>query len=551
MSTSSFLEIEAKFSVADSTPTPELTRIPSVESVGEPDSQELSAVYYDTEDLRLTRAKITLRRRTGGPDDGWHLKMPGSLGRTEIRTALGSPAEGEFEVPPALLRQVRSIIRNQAVEPIAQVDNSRTETKLFDDSGTPIAEFCDDRVNAWSLLPGGKKTTWREWEVELSDTLAGCSQGSELIRTATTILIGAGARVSSSPSKLTSALGTSLNNAPLPPSQQKAPLDKGSAAAAVVTTLRQDRDKLVEFDPQVRANKWDSVHQMRVATRELRSHLQTFDGIIDGPEIAYFEEELKSLAEILGKARDAEVIDQRWQELATSETLACLDESTLEHLRGDTAKDYQLAHQHVVEYLDSDRYLNLLESFDLFLANPQPAKTTAKESSIAEDGQAEASSESPSTENFARPSTEAVITKRLQQSFQKLLKRHHKAIENWENSELGLHEREEYFHAMRKSAKKLRYAAEAAGATTKLKTKRVNKACKEMQSLLGDFHDAVVSRDKILELARAARQRGEDNFGYGVLYQREHITSREALANYQDAFEKVHKAFKPVAKKLK
>ena len=36
--------------------------------------QFLDAVYYDTADLRLIGAGITLRRRTGGGDAGWHLK---------------------------------------------------------------------------------------------------------------------------------------------------------------------------------------------------------------------------------------------------------------------------------------------------------------------------------------------------------------------------------------------------------------------------------------------------------------------------------------------
>ena len=36
----------------------------------------LSATYFDTEDLDLIKNRITLRRRVGGPDEGWHLKLP-------------------------------------------------------------------------------------------------------------------------------------------------------------------------------------------------------------------------------------------------------------------------------------------------------------------------------------------------------------------------------------------------------------------------------------------------------------------------------------------
>lgn len=70
MSVNKFFEVEAKFSVSEDAAVPDLLRLPQVTGVGEPRVQELSAIYYDTEDLRLSREKITLRRRTGGEDDG-------------------------------------------------------------------------------------------------------------------------------------------------------------------------------------------------------------------------------------------------------------------------------------------------------------------------------------------------------------------------------------------------------------------------------------------------------------------------------------------------
>lgn len=80
MSTKTFLEVEAKFAVAESIQLPELTRLSGVNHIAETRKHALSAIYYDTEDLRLTHAKITLRRRTGGNDDGWHLKIPEAKG---------------------------------------------------------------------------------------------------------------------------------------------------------------------------------------------------------------------------------------------------------------------------------------------------------------------------------------------------------------------------------------------------------------------------------------------------------------------------------------
>src|SRR5699024_9426384 len=139
----------------------------------------------------------------------------------------------------------------------------------------------------------------------------------------------------------------------------------------------------------------------------------------------------------------------------------------------------------------------------------------------------------------------------LDEAYQKLLKRHKKASKNWHNDELTLHEREEYYHDMRKAAKKLRYAAEAAGAATKLKTKGLYAACKKMQSVLGDFQDSVTSRDKLLHLAQAARRRGEDTFGYGMLYQRERAIGLEALEDYEACIKDIKQAFKPLKNRWK
>lgn len=574
MSPKTFLEIEAKFAVDENTPVPDLTRLDEVARVAETRHHSLSAIYYDTEDLRLTHAKITLRRRTGGNDDGWHIKIPGAEGRTEIRAELGEPIDGKYEVPAELLHQVRSVIRNHPLEPIAQVDNNRTELLLVNADEQPVAEFCDDHVTAFSFLPGGSQSTWREWEVELAGEQPGTKEGSALLRHATSLLISSGARVSSSPSKLKSALGQSINNVELPPALATSNVEPGSPAAAVVEALRANRDKLVEFDPRVRRDEWDSVHQMRVATRELRSHLQTFHGIVVGPEIKRLESDLKELAAMLGVARDAEVVEERWQNLLASEDSDVLDEATREHIAHDMGRAYRRAHRRVIAALDSDQYLALLDALDAFLSNPPVAAedasvgedTTAGEGGAVESDSATAASAEPSEQQDAAKDDapkrakrdeeeshdlDTVMALHLKQAYDKLVKRHKKAISNWDNTELTLHEREEYFHDMRKAAKKLRYAAEAAGSATTLKTKNLYKACKQMQSVLGDFQDSVTSRDKLLELAATARRRGEDTFGYGLLYQRERVIGLEALNAYSDSFKAIKSAFKPLRKKLR
>lgn len=82
-------EVERKYEATDATRLPDLGRVAGVGSVAHEGVMELDAVYYDTEDLRLAAAKVTLRRRTGGSDAGWHLKLPVAPDvRDEIRAPL-------------------------------------------------------------------------------------------------------------------------------------------------------------------------------------------------------------------------------------------------------------------------------------------------------------------------------------------------------------------------------------------------------------------------------------------------------------------------------
>lgn len=130
MSTSTFLEVEAKFAVNDDAVVPDLTQLTGVDTIAATKTHRMSAIYYDTADLRLTRSKITLRRREGGDDDGWHLKLPGVAGRLEIHAPTGELVDGRFEVPEEIVSQVRVLVRKEQLNPIAQVDNERVESIL-------------------------------------------------------------------------------------------------------------------------------------------------------------------------------------------------------------------------------------------------------------------------------------------------------------------------------------------------------------------------------------------------------------------------------------
>ena len=78
-----------------------------------------------------------------------------------------------------------------------------------------------------------------------------------------------------------------------------------SAGDVVLAYLRLQAHALKTLEPRARADEFDAVHQMLVATRRLRAALRTF-GHVTGAE--HLAGELRWLGRELGAARDGEVL---------------------------------------------------------------------------------------------------------------------------------------------------------------------------------------------------------------------------------------------------
>ncbi|WP_307785326.1 CYTH domain-containing protein [Microbacterium hibisci] len=199
------VEIELKFDVDDVTPLPDWTTLPGVASVGEPEPRELDALYLDSDDLALAHAGYAVRRRTGGPDEGWHIKGPRGAdgGRVEQHWPLGT----EEEIPDAVAQAVSSVAAVRHLAPIARIRNSRTAYALLDAAGGVVAEFVDDRVTATDERAGVERT-WREWEFELAAAApASADERRALFAAAEKAVRRAGGRTAASDSKLARTLG--------------------------------------------------------------------------------------------------------------------------------------------------------------------------------------------------------------------------------------------------------------------------------------------------------------------------------------------------------
>src|SRR5690606_38719055 len=111
----------------------------------------------------LHRRGITLRRRTGGTDAGWHLKLPREDGaRTEKHAPLGGSAT---RVPTDVRALVADVVGHRPLLPVVTLRTRRVEQALCDGGDDVVrAVLADDLVVAEP--PGAG---WREVEVELTD----------------------------------------------------------------------------------------------------------------------------------------------------------------------------------------------------------------------------------------------------------------------------------------------------------------------------------------------------------------------------------------------
>ena len=201
------LETEQKYDADAGFSLPKLGSLPELggRRAAEPRRIYLSATYFDTEDQRLIRNKVTLRRRVGGDDEGWHLKLPaGKDTRQEVHAPL---EEGNTGSPPArLAARVEEITAGAPLRPVALLDTERTVVTLAGPAGDDLVEVADDLVTAVRF--GGADSQpmrWREIEVEV---LTPGDEATALLETVGQVLREAGARPSASGSKLARVLGT-------------------------------------------------------------------------------------------------------------------------------------------------------------------------------------------------------------------------------------------------------------------------------------------------------------------------------------------------------
>jgi CHAD domain-containing protein len=353
-------------------------------------------------------------------------------------------------------------------------------TSLRGAGGRVLAEVADDTVTATVQAENAGGPTevhsWREIEVELADGDAALAAAVGQRLTA------AGARLSASASKVGRVLADRLADGSTP-----GPDGSGPTAGEVVQgALGEQLAALQAADVMLRTDQPDAVHQVRVAARRLRSTLAAFRAVLEQEATEPLRVELAWLGRELAVARDDEValahlralVDTEPGELVLGPVVARLQQ--LQVREGKTGLDRAL------ETVASPRYLRLLDGLHDLVAAP------------------------PFTDRAGEP-PESVVREAVQKSVRRLRRR----IAAARRAEAE--HREDELHAVRKAAKRVRYATKAVPPELR-GAKKVVRSAKEIQTVLGERQDTVVTRALARQLGLAAFAEGENAFTFGLLH---------------------------------
>jgi len=491
----SAVEVERKYDVDAGQRLPDLGDVDGVSSVSAQETAQLEATYYDTPDLRLRGARITLRHRSGGHDAGWHLKLPSGRDREEIRVEAPGDA-----VPEVLAALVGGWSRGAELVPAARLSTVRRVQLLLDGSGVPLVEVADDEVTA-CRLSDGQELRWREWEAELVRGHRSLLDGVQ------ERLLAAGAAPSSSASKVGRVL-TPPDSAPgaAPWWGQSRGRRPGESAATVVHAhLAEQVAELQSRHPHALRDRPDAVHKMRVATRRLRSALATFRPVLDRQSTDPLRDELRWLAGVLGQVRDAEVMHARLTALLAAEPADLVLGPVQSQVDLELNRRHREAHARLVETLAEPRYLRLLDDLVGLVDAPPFLRAGGKRAAPV-----------------------------LAAAMRRTWKRLEGAMDAAAACPAGP-EQEELLHEVRKDAKRARYAAESLVPVFGSDAARFARAMTELQESLGDVQDGVATRQVLRELGARCHVSGRNGFTFGRLHGLEQARAEAASGQWSVA----------------
>ncbi len=453
-------ERELKFDVPVEWSMPELDALVPPGGDLEAETLHLQTTYYDTASCSLLARGVTLRRRSGDADAGWQLKVPDGNARTELRL----PPNAGTAVPAEMRDLVVGLRAGSPLRRAATLETTRVVHRIRSAMGA-VLEIADDTVRATAFGAVPVLSKWREVEIELFD-------GSEDDLAAAARYVGSsGLTPAVTSSKLARALNYTRTGAPQ--------ADPGSLPEIVQRYLTAQYDAIVLGDIALRRGH-DAIHQVRVATRRLRSALRGFDALFEADRGTALAAELRWYGGVLGAVRDHQVL--RGHLLGRVDELGEIAEPATARLTSvlDDGEEQALAALH--RAMSGRRYVALLRELHAWCEVPPLLDPTSSPAALA-----------PLVQSIDR--------------------RRRKQLSRWSQRP----DDEEAMHDARKAAKRARYAAELAGPV--LDTSVISERTERVQRRLGLAQDCVAASQLLLRAASGAE--GEEGFALGVLWSAE------------------------------
>ncbi|HEY2597578.1 MAG TPA: CYTH and CHAD domain-containing protein [Candidatus Dormibacteraeota bacterium] len=476
------LEREVKLGAGPAFHLPDLNGVVDGVTITAPEAVRLETVYYDTADLRLARWGVSLRHRAG---EGWTLKLPPVHASTEGQAAgLLERDELNFQggakkPPPGAVAVVRAYVRTAELVPVARLSTVRRRVRLVDASGSRLAEVVDDEVS----VRDGRRVAARFREIEIEVN----GDADSIVGPLVARLRAAGAGAPDPTPKHIRALGP---RAMEPPEVAPLVVEAESPAREVIrSVIAQSVAALLYHDPLVRTSgDPEAVHQARVATRKLRSHLRTFGPLLEPEWTDPLRSELGWIALSLGAVRDQEVLLERLRERAKS--LPANDLRSALGVLHLLELDIESLRKKLMTDFDSTRYVDLLER--LVAAAHAPMALTEADQPAG-----------------------SVMPKLAMDPWRRLRSAVRHLPDPPEDAEL---------HRIRILAKRARYAAEAVAPVVGAGAVNFAKNAAKLQTILGEHQDSVTAQAWL----RGARIGGRRAFVAGELIAMEHIAAEDA-----------------------
>lgn len=283
-----------------------------------------------------------------------------------------------------------------------------------------------------------------------------------------------------------------------------------TAGDVLLGYLEQQLNELRRHAPGVRDDRAESVHQMRVAARRLRSLLASGRKQFSSGGAEDVRSELRWLAGALGAARDPRVIQARLRDLLAAEPRELTGSRPAQLIDKELDAKAAAGHQSVLAALDSERYARLITGLESLLAVGNLSQRAA------------------------RPPRKA-----FKKAVSKDAARLARAVGDLPAASQGSGpDRDARLHEVRKAAKRLRYCAELAATVrggrgrSGKRFRKAAKAARRVQTTLGLHHDTVMTRTLLAELGRRPLPTRETGFSFGRLHAREEESAAGAEADF-------------------